>query len=103
MLLTGSFDRSLVKNHRFLKDIIFQTSSLLDDAERELEAQIDDINALINRIGNVEPAEGPSRYDNLDSVLTIAKGPVDQTPITPRTACVPQADRWRLAAQRSIR
>lgn len=72
--LTPSFERSLMKSHRALKDIIFQTSSLLDDAERELEGQIDDINALINRIGNVEPSEGPGRYDNLDSVLTIAKG-----------------------------
>ena len=43
-------------------------------SKHNYQGQIDDINALINRIGNEEPSEGPSRYDNLDSVLTIAKG-----------------------------
>ena len=72
--LTASSDRASAKSHRALKDGIFQTSSLLDDAQRELERQMEELSALINRLGNVEPCDGPSRYDNLDSVLTVAKG-----------------------------
>ena len=73
-MVPRSFERTLFKSHRILKDVIFPTSSVLNDAERELEEQMDAITALLNRIGNVESSDGPSRYDNLDSVLTVAKG-----------------------------
>ena len=70
------FDHSFLKSRRIALDKMFLLSEINNEMERKLESRIAAIDALLNRLGNVESADGYGPHDNLDSVLTVFKGVV---------------------------
>ena len=101
-LVTTRFDHSFLKSRRIALDKMFLLSEINNEMEKKLEQRIATIDALLNRLGNVEITDGYGPHDNLDSVLTVFKG-VHRGRILSRAPRVSQEDARSHAAQRTLR
>ena len=68
-----SMDSSLTKNRRMIHDRAFLLSGSNDEAEAMYLKRIQNIDAILHRLGGIEQSDGYGPYDDMDAIPTVFK------------------------------